>query len=88
MRTGAYLVWPDRLKKSVWRGGAAAAQKRARHDTSMYDSLKNPQNYIKNFGIKIFFERKFFRPKIIEKPLFLAIFGHKFDKSSESAELN
>ena len=31
---------------------------------------------------------KNFRPKIFEKPLFLAIFGQKFDKCSEPAELN
>ena len=39
-------------------------------------------------GAKIFFKKIFFRPKILEKPLFFAIFGQKFGKSSEPAELN
>ena len=39
-------------------------------------------------GASIFFEKKFFRPKIFKKPLFLAIFGQKFDKSSEPAVLD
>ena len=37
---------------------------------------------------KKFFQENFFRPKIFEKPLFLAIFDQKFEKSSEPAELN
>ena len=39
-------------------------------------------------GTKNFFDKIFFRPKIFEKPLFLAIFGQKFDKITELAELN
>ena len=33
-------------------------------------------------------QKKIFRLKNFEKPLFLAVFGEKFDKSSEHAELN
>ena len=54
--------------------------------TYEYDSLKNPQKYLKNFGQKIC-SKKISRHKIFEKPLFLAIFGRKFDKSSEPIEL-
>ena len=56
--------------------------------TCMYDGSKEPQQKVLKEGTKIFFEKNFFRPKIFEKPLILAIFAQKFDKSSEPAELN
>ena len=38
--------------------------------------------------MKVFFLKIFFVPNISDKPLFLAVFGKKFDKSSEPEELN
>ena len=55
--------------------------------TCMYDAFKNQQKFSK-ISVEKFCSRNFFWNKIFEEPLFWAIFGKKFDKSSEPIELN
>ena len=53
--------------------------------TCMHDGLKNSQNYFQNLGKKVISKKN--RTKIFEKSLFSAIFGQKFDKSSDPIKL-
>ena len=53
----------------------------------VYDGLKIHKIISKILEKKLLL-RNFLGPKIFKKSLFLAIFGQKFDKSSEPAELN
>ena len=57
--------------------------------------FKTKISILRIFPIEFFFQGQLFlenlvikRPKIFEKPLFSAIFGQKFDKSSEPVELD